>query len=70
MRFVLSRSSHLACPYCSSDDIQRSRRKGVFEAILYTALHIKPYRCVACDGRHFRYRPSHSSAHPLISTLE
>jgi hypothetical protein len=45
------------CPNCASKAIHRSKRKGLLERILYTALFISPYRCDACDERFFWFRP-------------
>jgi len=69
MKFVLSKSVHLECPRCGSSDVSRSNRKGLFESKLSSIFHIKPYRCLKCDYRHFRFRPAsgHTHGHPLTS---
>src|SRR5882762_11856294 len=58
-RFVMTifkKSS--VCPNCASHAIYRSRRKGLLEHILHSALFITPYRCGSCDERHVRFRLS------------
>ena len=56
MKFVLARHSQHVCPKCKSAFIYKSRRHGLLEAILRWVFHIGPYRCKACDYRHFRFR--------------
>jgi hypothetical protein len=51
---IFNKSS--VCPNCASPAIHRSRRKGLLESLLHTVLFISPYRCAACDVRHFRFR--------------
>lgn len=34
--------------------------KGFYEHVLRSVFHVKPYRCMSCDYRHFRYRPSNT----------
>ena len=53
---ILSKSS--LCPSCGSHGIYKSRRKGLFEHILYTVFFFGPFRCGACDLRYFRSRLS------------
>ena len=43
--------------------VSRSQRKGLFEHELSSIFHIKPYRCLRCDYRHFRFRPASGHAH-------
>jgi C4-type Zn-finger protein len=56
----------LLCPSCSSVAIRKSRRKGLLERILYSAVFITPYRCKTCDYRYYRFRfpISLSEKHP------
>jgi len=60
-------SPHLVCPDCGSSQIARSRTKGLFELTL-RLFQIKPYRCLACDYRHFRFRPTHDHNHHALPT--
>ncbi len=55
--FSLVRSS--GCPNCGSAALYRSKRHGVAEFLLHHLLRITPYRCKACDVRHFRSRLHH-----------
>jgi predicted Zn-ribbon and HTH transcriptional regulator len=43
------------CPRCQSHRIHRSRRRGIFESRLLALLFIRPFRCLACDHRFFRW---------------
>jgi DNA-directed RNA polymerase subunit RPC12/RpoP len=56
MKFVLLASSVRVCSKCGSPAIYKSRRKGPLEFILRWVFQISPYRCTACDYRHFRFR--------------
>jgi predicted RNA-binding Zn-ribbon protein involved in translation (DUF1610 family) len=69
MKYILSKTIHIACPSCGSSEVSRSQRKGWFESKLSSIFHIKPYRCLKCDYRHFRLRPDtgHAHRHSLIS---
>ena len=58
MRYMLFRSAHMACPNCGSQNMARSHEKSVYDYLLRVVFQIKPYRCMSCDYRHFRYRPS------------
>lgn len=58
MKYVLFRSSRFTCPSCGSSDLARSHEKGIYDYLLRSIFHIKPYRCMSCDYRHYRYRPS------------
>ena len=40
------------CRYCNSDDVARSRARGVVERLL-RYLHLRPYRCLLCSRRFF-----------------
>jgi predicted RNA-binding Zn-ribbon protein involved in translation (DUF1610 family) len=61
--YVLSKSVHVECPQCGSSDVTRSKKKGLFELTLSSIFHIKPYRCLKCDCRHFCLRPGTGHAH-------
>jgi len=43
------------CPYCGSSTVRRSRRQNLFEAIALPLLLLRPYRCQACDLRHYSF---------------
>lgn len=58
MKYVLSRSSRFACPSCGSSRLSRSHERSIYDYVLRSIFHIKPYRCLSCDDRHYRYRPS------------
>lgn len=58
VKYVLSTSARFVCPSCGSSELSRSHRKGLYEYLLCTVFHVKPYRCLKCDYRHYRYRPS------------
>lgn len=69
MKFVLAKSSRPTCPKCGSSYVSRSQRKGLFEFTLSSIFRMKPYRCLKCDYRHFRFRPDsgHEHGHALTS---
>jgi predicted Zn-ribbon and HTH transcriptional regulator len=46
------------CPGCQSDQIRRSKTRGIVESILAFLL-IRPYRCEECDYRFFRWSIRH-----------
>ena len=46
------------CPACQSDQIRRSKTRGIVESIL-AFLMIRPYRCEECDYRFFRWSIRH-----------
>ena len=66
MKFILSKAVHIECPSCGSSEVSRSQRKGWFESKLSSMFNIKPYRCLKCDYRHFRFRSDsrHTHGHP------
>lgn len=43
-----------ACPRCSSNRIKRSHSRSIIEKSL-KMLNIRPYRCIHCGWRVFRY---------------
>jgi hypothetical protein len=43
----------ICCPRCQSDQIHRSRTRGILEHLL-TIIFVRPYRCEDCDLRFFR----------------
>lgn len=57
MKYILSSSKRLACPSCGSSHLARSHMKGIYEHLLRSVFQVKPYRCMSCDSRHYRYRP-------------
>jgi predicted Zn-ribbon and HTH transcriptional regulator len=44
----------IRCPCCQSDQIHRSKTKGILERVS-TIIFVRPYRCVDCDYRFFRW---------------
>jgi predicted Zn-ribbon and HTH transcriptional regulator len=48
----------LWCPDCQSDQIQRSKTRGIVQSILAFLL-IQPYRSEECDYRFFRWSIRH-----------
>jgi hypothetical protein len=57
------------CPECHGLRIHRSRRRGLLESRLFAMLFIRPFRCLACDHRFFRWslnaNPSPQPSEPL-----
>jgi len=66
MRYILSSSARLACPSCGSSQIARSHMKGIYEHLLRSVFQVKAYRCMSCDYRHYRYRPSSTHGHNAL----
>jgi hypothetical protein len=60
------------CPQCQSKNIRKSRRRGLLESVVYTLIHVRPYRCQSCDLRFFRWAvphvPQEHSAAPIATT--
>lgn len=42
------------CPMCASRCVRRSKRQGLAEHTVLTALLVMPFRCVECGWRFFR----------------
>ena len=54
----------IRCPMCHSRQIRRSKRQNVVEYLLSTAVFVRPYRCIECDRRFFRWSlKSHGARH-------
>jgi len=51
----------LYCPKCQSERIQRSRRRNTVERSLLAMIFVRPFRCLNCDLRFFRWS---FTAHP------
>jgi transposase-like protein len=47
----------MTCPLCASDNLHRSRGRGIYERILLRAIGKYPYRCDECDERFYAQRP-------------
>jgi hypothetical protein len=45
----------LSCPLCESEQIRRSRRHGILERKILPVLFVRPFRCLRCDLRFFRW---------------
>jgi hypothetical protein len=39
------------CPICGSDNIHRSKRRGVAEQLSCRVTPVRPFRCNDCDNR-------------------
>ena len=44
----------IRCPCCQSHQFYRSRTKGILESVM-SRIFVRPYRCVDCDCRFFRW---------------
>jgi hypothetical protein len=51
------------CPWCQSLNINRSQRRGVLESVVFKLIHVRPYRCLSCDGRFFRWADTPQHIH-------
>lgn len=57
------------CPKCESNDVHRSRRRGLYEGLALRLILRAPFRCVACGlrftgfilGQHVRRPKKHRS---------
>jgi predicted Zn-ribbon and HTH transcriptional regulator len=56
------------CPRCRSEQIHRSRRKGIIERRILAMLFVRPFRCVSCDLRFFRWSISVNPNPPTVAT--
>lgn len=53
------------CPLCRSQQIHRSRRRGILESAFLKTFFVRPFRCLTCDHRFFRWSINgHPSAPP------
>ncbi len=43
------------CPYCNSFVVRRSKRQNLFEFAVLPLFLLRPYRCQACDLRHYSF---------------
>ena len=43
------------CPRCDSGEVRRSKRRGLTERYLLSAIALKPFRCQNCGNRFFRW---------------
>ena len=43
------------CPRCYSEEVRRSKRRGLTERYLLSAIALKPFRCENCRNRFFRW---------------
>src|SRR4029077_12923350 len=58
------------CPSCQSTNISRSKRRGLFESIVFKLIHVRPYRCLSCDSRFFRRAFIHRHTVPPLDTTD
>ena len=42
-----------------SKNISKSKRRGLFESLVFKLIHVRPYRCQSCDLRFFRWAGPH-----------
>jgi hypothetical protein len=54
-QFDIRRILMMSCPWCHSERIHQSKRKGILERGFLTMLFFKPFRCETCDRRFFRW---------------
>ena len=47
----------MICPNCGSEAVHRSKRRGMGERVVLSAVGLLPYRCSACHTRFRRYHP-------------
>ena len=40
------------CRYCGSEDLHRSRRRGLIEGVLFRIIFLAPVRCSRCQTRY------------------
>ena len=45
------------CPKCRGGNVQRSRRRGLLETLVFKAGYV-PFRCLGCNHRFFSFRSS------------
>jgi predicted Zn-ribbon and HTH transcriptional regulator len=45
----------ISCPVCQSQSVRRSRRRRVVERTLLSAICFRPFRCMDCSARFFRW---------------
>lgn len=58
------------CPICHSEQIRRSRRRGIVERAILAMVFVRPFRCEICDFRFFHWsitRNPNSSQSATIS---
>jgi hypothetical protein len=48
------------CPQCQGANISKSKRRGLLESLVFTLIHVRPYRCQSCDFRFFRWAVPHA----------
>jgi hypothetical protein len=56
------------CPRCQSKNISKSKRRGLFESLVFKLFHVRPYRCQSCDLRFFRWADPHVHSASHIAT--
>lgn len=44
------------CPICGSDNIYRSKRRGIAEQIACWITSVRPFRCKGCYSRVYAFR--------------
>jgi hypothetical protein len=49
----------MECPYCKSDNVRRSRRRGLREGLLLRIILWAPFRCRSCQQRFWAFSLGH-----------
>jgi hypothetical protein len=57
------------CPACRSQRIHRSRCRGILESALLKAFFVRPFRCLTCDHRFFRWSFNANPSAPPPETV-
>jgi hypothetical protein len=59
----------MKCPVCRSEHIRRSRRRGLLEFVLMAVVFFRPFLCLRCNHRFFRWsmRSNPRASPPLDS---
>ena len=57
MGIAVGNGAFMTCPKCRSEDLYRSRGRGIYERIVLRALGKYPYRCNECGERFYSKRP-------------
>ncbi len=62
-------SARNTCPKCRCKTIRRSHRIGLIERVLLSAFCVRPYRCLDCDNRFYRYDSAFLATPPKHSVV-
>jgi hypothetical protein len=56
------------CPHCHSKNISKSKRRGLLESMVLKLVNVRPYRCLACDSRFYRWAAQHGRDTSRVAT--